>query len=55
MIDYLRSRIAVPVISGLAFGHEQQTVTLPLGAQAILKHNEAGTVLTISGHPIISA
>lgn len=55
MIDYLRSRVDIPVISGLEFGHEQQTVTLPLGAQAILKHNEAGTVLTISGHPVLNA
>ncbi|VYU77602.1 muramoyltetrapeptide carboxypeptidase [Metakosakonia massiliensis] len=54
MIAYLRSRLDVPVIAGLAFGHEQQTVTLPLGAQAVLTHN-ARTTLTVSGHPVISA
>lgn len=53
MIAYLRSRLDVPVIAGLAFGHEQQTVTLPLGAQAVLTHN-ARTTLTVSGHPVIS-
>ena len=55
MIDYLRSRVDVPVISGLAFGHEQQTVTLPLGAQATLKHNGAASTLTIGGHPVLKA
>jgi muramoyltetrapeptide carboxypeptidase len=25
---------SIPVITGLAFGHEQETVTLPLGAHA---------------------
>lgn len=38
MVDYLRARVSVPIISGLDFGHEQQTVTLPLGAQATLVH-----------------
>lgn len=55
MIDYLRSRVDVPIISGLAFGHEQQTVTLPLGAQATLKHNGAASALTIGGHPVLKA
>jgi len=55
MMDYLRSRVNIPVIGGLAFGHEQQTVTLPLGAQAVLKHDGAVSELTISGHPVIKA
>jgi len=55
MIDYLRSRIAVPVIAGLDFGHEQQTVTLPLGAHAVLSNDEKGTSLTVSGHPVIKS
>ncbi|MFA1646834.1 MAG: muramoyltetrapeptide carboxypeptidase, partial [Enterobacteriaceae bacterium] len=55
MIDYLRSRVAVPVIAGLDFGHEQQTVTLPLGAQAVLLNDEKGTSLTVSGHPVIKS
>ncbi|WP_437888638.1 muramoyltetrapeptide carboxypeptidase [Phytobacter sp. V91] len=54
MVDYLRSRLTIPVITGLAFGHEQQTVTLPLGARAVLHHAEQ-TQLTISGHPVLSA
>jgi muramoyltetrapeptide carboxypeptidase len=33
-----RSRLSIPVITGLDFGHEQRTVTLALGAQAQLAH-----------------
>ncbi|MBM3072745.1 muramoyltetrapeptide carboxypeptidase [Lelliottia sp. RWM.1] len=55
MVDFIRSRLDIPVITGLAFGHEQQTVTLPLGAQAILTHDTSGSRLTISGHPHIKA
>ena len=55
MIDYLRSRVAVPIISGLDFGHEQRTVTLPLGAQASLVHAAGKTSLTLSGHPVLQA
>lgn len=36
MIDFIRSRLDIPVIPGLDFGHEQQTVTLPLGARRTL-------------------
>lgn len=53
MIDYLRSRLSIPVISGLDFGHEQRTVTLPLGANARLVHQLAHTTLTVNGHPFI--
>lgn len=55
MIDFVRSRLDIPVITGLDFGHEQQTVTLPLGAHASLIHNDSGSRLTLSGHPVIKA
>ncbi|MCK7359137.1 muramoyltetrapeptide carboxypeptidase [Enterobacter roggenkampii] len=55
MVDFVRSRLDIPVITGLDFGHEQQTVTLPLGAHASLIHNDSGSRLTISGHPVIKA
>jgi len=55
MIDFIRSRLDIPVITGLDFGHEQQTVTLALGAHARLKHDNSGSRLTISGHPVIKA
>lgn len=54
MYDYLRSRLDIPVISGLDFGHEQRTVTLPLGAHAKLVHSGRATTLTLNGHPTIA-
>lgn len=53
MYDYIRSRLSIPVITGLDFGHEQRTVTLPLGAQAQLIHIAGYSSLTLSGHPIL--
>ncbi|EKC6276589.1 muramoyltetrapeptide carboxypeptidase [Escherichia coli] len=50
---FLRSRLSIPLITGLDFGHEQRTVTLPLGAHAILNNTQEGTQLTISGHPVL--
>ena len=55
MVDFIRSRLDIPVIAGLNFGHEQQTVTLPLGARAHLAHGNSGSRLTISGHPVLKA
>lgn len=34
MVEFIRSRLDIPVIAGLDFGHEQRTVTLALGAHA---------------------
>ncbi len=39
---FLRSRLSVPLITGLDFGHEQRTVTLPIGANATLKNTRRG-------------
>lgn len=50
---FLRSRLSVPLITGLDFGHEQRTVTLPIGANATLKNTPQGTQLTLSGHPTL--
>ena len=52
--DYLRQQLNIPVISGLDFGHEQRTVTLPLGARALLVNNASATTLSISGHPVLT-
>ena len=51
---FLRSRLSVPLITGLDFGHEQRTVTLPIGANATLKNTRQETQLTLSGHPTLS-
>lgn len=50
---FLRSRLSVPLITGLDFGHEQRTVTFPIGANATLKNTRQGTQLTLSGHPTL--
>lgn len=50
---FLRSLLSVPLITGLDFGHEQRTVTLPIGANAMLKNTRQGTQLTLSGHPTL--
>lgn len=54
MIDYLRTQIAVPLVSGLDFGHEARTVTLPLGAQATLNHDGEQTQLTLTAHSVLN-
>ena len=53
--DFLRTRLSVPLIGGLDFGHEQCTVTLPLGANAVLKNDKNSTQLTLSGHPVLKS
>ncbi|CAJ0946388.1 unnamed protein product [Ranitomeya imitator] len=45
----------VPILSGLPFGHELQTVTLPLGARGKLSYDGDSANLTISGHPVLRA
>lgn len=52
---FLRDRLSVPLISGLDFGHEQRTVTLPLGANTVLKNDKNGAQLTINGHPVLKS
>ncbi|MEG1420077.1 MAG: muramoyltetrapeptide carboxypeptidase [Citrobacter sp.] len=52
---FLRSRLSVPLISGLDFGHEQRTVTLPLGAKAVLKNVKNISQLTLTGHPVLKS
>ncbi len=51
---WLRQQLAIPLLTGLEFGHEQRTVTLPLGARARLVNNASVATLTISGHPVLA-
>lgn len=55
MCQFLRSRLSVPLITGLDFGHDTRTVTLPLGARAHLIHHGDSAMLTLSGHPVLKA
>lgn len=43
----------VPVVSGLDFGHGQDTVTLPLGAQAQIQVSGENAALTLSRYPTL--
>jgi murein tetrapeptidase LD-carboxypeptidase (EC:3.4.17.13). Serine peptidase. MEROPS family S66 len=54
MVDYLRSRLSVPLITGLAFGHEPQTVTLPIGARAALSCSGSQYQLIICDRPMLN-
>ncbi|MCT4711548.1 muramoyltetrapeptide carboxypeptidase [Enterobacteriaceae bacterium H11S18] len=54
MCQMLSARLDIPVLPGLPFGHEPQTVTLPLGAFGELQHDGQQSVLTISGHQVIA-
>ena len=45
----------LPVIDGLAFGHDSDTVTLPLGAQGILTVEGHAATLTLSDYPQLRA
>ncbi len=55
MCQLLQQRLTIPVLSGLPFGHEPKTVTLPLGARGELVHDGKQASLTLSGHPVLSA
>lgn len=49
---YLSELSGVPFIQGLKFGHEPETVTLPIGADATLHCQQGEVALTLSGYPV---
>lgn len=49
----MRDEVQIPVISDLAFGHDADTVTLPLGASATLQIENGEAQLAFTGHPIL--
>lgn len=49
----IRDLTGLPVLDGLDFGHEQATVTLPLGARGALSVHQGQASLRISGHPVL--
>ncbi|CAO96983.1 muramoyltetrapeptide carboxypeptidase [Erwinia tasmaniensis] len=51
--NLIRDLTGIPVVTGLAFGHDADTVTLPIGAQGLLAVNETSAELQISGHPVL--
>lgn len=51
MLAYLRSRLPVPVLHGLPFGHTRDKLTLPVGAYGRLQSDAKGLHLSLSGYP----
>ena len=49
----IRDEYQIPVISDLAFGHDADTVTLPLGASATLQLEQGEAQLAFTGHPTL--
>ncbi|NVM78305.1 muramoyltetrapeptide carboxypeptidase [Duganella sp. SG902] len=53
MLAYLRSRLPMPVLTGLPFGHIKERATLPYGGMAHLVSDARGFDLTISDYPTL--
>ncbi|PIJ49222.1 muramoyltetrapeptide carboxypeptidase [Erwinia sp. OLTSP20] len=51
--ELISQRTGLPVITGLPFGHDRDTVTLPLGAHGHLQAEGTRCRLTLSGHPTL--
>jgi muramoyltetrapeptide carboxypeptidase len=53
MLDYLRSRLSIPVLTGLPFGHIRDKVTLAVGCDARLESQGQGFRLTMANYPTL--
>lgn len=54
MLEFLRSHLPVPVLTGLPFGHIRDKATLPVGAHAHLISQESSFQLTVYGYPTLA-
>ncbi len=54
MVDHLRARFKLPIITGLPFGHCRDKVTIPFGASALLDVTHSGFSLSLSGYPYLA-
>ncbi len=48
MLDYLRARLGMPVLTGLPFGHVRDKLSLPVGGHCLLEADAAGFRLQVS-------
>lgn len=48
MLTFLRSKLSLPIITGLPFGHCPDKVTLPVGAEVLLKSDAQGLLFQFS-------
>lgn len=53
MLAWLRREVAIPVVTGLPFGHIRDKVTLAVGAEAHLQSDARGLRLRMHGYPAI--
>ena len=53
MLTFIRSKIGIPVITGLPFGHCPNKVTLPIGAQATVTSDTKQFTLEFEGYPYL--
>lgn len=54
MLAYLRSRLGVPIISGLPFGHTRDKSTLAVGSHAHLRSDGRACSLVMHGYPSLA-
>ncbi len=54
MLNWIRSYVSLPVITGLPFGHIRDKVTLPVGAFAQLISDQESVCLKVEGYPTLS-
>lgn len=53
MLDWVRTHIPIPVITGLPFGHIRDKVTLPVGARSRLVSDSDVVCLTAAAYPTL--
>jgi muramoyltetrapeptide carboxypeptidase len=49
----MRAVTGLPIVTGLRFGHIDDLLTMPVGANARLQVDRDGFALTVSGHPYL--
>lgn len=54
VVDSLRHRLQIPVLTGLPFGHCARKLTLPVGGHARLTARADGFTLALSGYPLLA-
>lgn len=50
VVAHLRERLAIPILTGLPFGHTRRKVTLPMGARCDVTTTSTGYRLRVSGY-----
>ena len=53
VVKFLRSRVNVPVVAGLPFGHVARKLTLPVGGRAALTVRRGRAQLVLDRHPTL--